>query len=567
MGPVDPPPDQMAEADRSLDQAARTVLWQKLNALTDVPFEYEASGARLASLLRRWLEGQYVRAQSPSPGAVHVLPLESAGYGDRSHLYVLGMDGDTFSAAATASDGLRDGDRQALRDGTPGMVSGDDMRPADEQLWRATQALTCHDGSTTLYTRTFDVEAGEERHPAPLFLQLEATHDPSDTSSPSGFTPEASDVMLQSSDAWLSVTGRRAEAESSHTARDLLSQEHPWIVEGQDAQAARETGTYGEHDGLLALREYPELDLAGGGPVSASRLETLAETPYIYFLRYVLGVAPLDEPALDDDPWLTPLRRGTILHATFEQFMRDMEGPPTLDDAGHLGAVLDAEIETAAQLVAPQSEVEREAARRRLRQDAEVFLRAEIEHSQSFHPLEFELGFGMGPRRREPQDKDLVHLHLSDLRLPLRGRIDRVDRGPEGTLALWDYKTGRADRYDEDDPLESGAHLQWALYAYALEELWDEPVEQSGYFFPTAEEMGTRLSFRPGRYREDVERLVDQLNALARSGSFPMTPDARDASAWRYRGYDRLVHDLAARSRELKLKAYPEDRPLPPGVD
>jgi hypothetical protein len=247
--------------------------------------------------------------------------------------------------------------------------------------------------------------------------------------------------------------------------------------------------------------------------------------------------------------------------------MRDMEGPPTLDDAGHLGAVLDAEIETAAQLVAPQSEVEREAARRRLRQDAEVFLRAEIEHSQSFHPLEFELGFGMGPRRREPQDKDLVHLHLSDLRLPLRGRIDRVDRGPEGTLALWDYKTGRADRYDEDDPLESGAHLQWALYAYALEELWDEPVEQSGYFFPTAEEMGTRLSFRPGRYREDVERLVDQLNALARSGSFPMTPDARDASAWRYRGYDRLVHDLAARSRELKLKAYPEDRPLPPGVD
>ena len=567
VGPVDPPPDEMAEADRSLDQAARTVLWQKLDALTALPFEYEASGKRLASLLRRWLEGQYVRAQSPSPGAVHVLPVESAGYGNRSHLYVLGMDGDTFSAAAGARDGLRDGDRQALRDGTPGMVSAEDMRPADEQLWRATQALSRHAGTTSLYARTFDVEAGEERYPAPLFLQLEAAHGSSDPAPPAGLAPEASDVMLQSSDAWLSVAGRRADDENAPTARDLLAQEHPWIVEGQNAQAARETDTYGAHDGLLAAREYPELDLAGGGPVSASRLETLAETPYVYFLRYVLGVTPLDEPALDDDPWLTPLRRGSILHATFEKFMRELEGALTLDDADRLGEILDAEIETAAQLVAPRSEVEREAARRRLRRDAEVFLRSEIEHTQSFRPQEFELGFGMGPRRRQSQDEDLVHLRLGDQRFPLRGRIDRIDRAPDGGLALWDYKTGSASRYDEDDPLESGAHLQWALYAYALEELWGETVEQSGYFFPTAEEMGTRLAFRPARYREDVERLVDRLNALARSGSFPMTPDARNASAWRYRGYDRLVHDLAARSRTLKQKAYPDDRPRPPGFD
>lgn len=564
-GPVDPPPDEMPEEERSLDQAARTVLWQKLDALTELPFEYSASGARLASLLRRWVEGQYVRAQSPGPGAVHVLPLESAGYGARSHLYVLGMDGDTFSAAATAPDGLRDGDRQAFREGTPDMVAGDDMRPADEHLWRATQALARHEGHTTLYTRTYDVAAGEERHPAPLFLQIEAAHGPSDAQSPAGLAPEASAVMLHAADAWLSVTGSSADEDGGLTARDRLRQEHAWIVEGQEAQAAQAGDAYGAHDGLLAARAYPELDLAGGGPVSASRLETLAETPYIYFLQYVLGVTPLDEPALDDDPWLTPLRRGTILHATFEEFMGDLKRAPTLDDADRLGAVLDEKMEREAQLVAPRSEVEREVARRRLHRDAEVFLRAEVEHTQSFRPLEFELGFGMGPRRRRPQDEPLVHLPLGDLQLPLRGRIDRVDRGPDGTLALWDYKTGRADRYDEDDPLASGAHLQWALYAYALEELRDPPVGQSGYFFPTAEEMGTRLSFRPARYREDVERLVDRLNALARSGSFPMTPKARSASAWRYRGYDRLVHDLAARSRDLKQKDYPDDRPRPPG--
>jgi RecB family exonuclease len=567
MGPVDPPPEALPEAERSLDQAARTVLWQKLDALTELPFDYEATDARLASLLRRWLDGQYVRAQSPQPGAVHVLPLESAGYGDRSHLYVLGMDGDTFSTAAPTPGGLRDADRRALGDGTDGMVAAEDVRPADEALWRATQALARHTGTTSLYARTFDVKSGEERAPAPLFLQLEAAHGtPESDAPPAGLVPEPTDVMLQASDAWLAGTRRRGEA-SEATAREALAREHPWIGDGEAARAARTGDTYGTHDGLLAAGEYPELGLEGGRPVSASRLETLAETPYVYFLRYVLGVEPLNEPALEDEPWLTPLRRGSILHVTFERFMRTLDARPTPDDAGRLDAILHDVLEEEARRVAPRSEVEREAAHRRLRRDAEVFLRAEVEHTQSFEPLKFEFGFGMGPRRRQPGDEALVHLSLGDLRLPLRGRIDRIDRGPDGVLALWDYKTGRSDRYDEDDPLQDGAHLQWALYAYALDELWDEPVEQSGYFFPTAEEMGTRIAFHPAQYRTDVERLVERLNALACSGSFPMTPEAKTASAWRYRGYDRLVHDLDARSRTLKQKGYPEDRPLPPGQE
>ncbi|MFP4227977.1 MAG: PD-(D/E)XK nuclease family protein [Salinivenus sp.] len=566
VGPVDPPPEALPEADRSLDQAARTVLWQKLDALTELPFEYEASGSRLASLLRRWLDQQYVRAQSPRPGAVHVLPLESAGYGDRSHLVVLGMDGETFSAAATAPGALREADRQVLREHTDGMVSAERMTSADEALWRATQALDRHDGAKTLYTRTFDLESGEERYPAPLFLQLEAAHGvSSDPATPAGLVPDPSDVMLQSTDAWLSAARTTAEADRE-IARDRLAQEYPWIIAGEEAQAARAAAVYGEHDGLLPEGNYDALALGQKGPVSASRLETLAETPYVYFLRYVLGVDPLEEPALDDEPWLTPLRRGSILHATFEAFLRDLDAPPVPADEDALFAILDSELEQEFERVAPRSQVEREAAHRRLRQDARVFLRVECQRPSAIEPVALELGFGMGPRRREPQDKPLVHLRLGPLSLPLRGRIDRVDRGPEGSLTIWDYKTGRADRYDEDDPLQDGAHLQWALYAYALETLREGRVERSGYLFPTVEEMGTRISFRPAAYREDVERLVQRLDAMARSGSFPMTPDAPKTSAWRYRGYDRLVHDLRTRARSLKDKAYPEDRPAPPGA-
>ncbi|MFO8098054.1 MAG: PD-(D/E)XK nuclease family protein [Salinibacter sp.] len=564
MSPVDPPPDALSEDDRTLDQAARTVLWQKLDALTALPFDYEASGTRLASLLRRWLDQQYVQAQSPRPGAVHVLPLESAGYGTRSHLAVLGLDGETFSSAAANPGALRKADRQALREHTEGMVSSNRMRPADEALWRATQALDRHTGPKRLYTRTFDLESGEERYPAPLFLQLEAAHGASSHEpAPAGLVPTPSDVMLQSMDAWLSAT-RTPAADGETEARERLAREYPWIIQGEAAQAARDGAEYGEHDGLLPNGAYPRLALGHNGPVSASRLETLAETPYVYFLRYVLGVDPLEEPALDDAPWLTPLRRGSILHATFERFLRGRDAPPERDDEEQLVAILDEELEAEIERVAPRSQVEREAARRRLQQDARVFFRVECQRSPAVEPVELELGFGMGPRRRTPQDEGLVHLPLGALTLPLRGRIDRVDREPDGTLTIWDYKTGSASRYDEDDPLQDGAHLQWALYAYALETLREAPVERSGYFFPTAKEMGTRISFRPAAYRDAVERLVERLDDMARSGSFPMTPDAPKTSAWRYQGYDRLVHDLRGRARTLKGKTYPDARPEPP---
>jgi len=567
-GPTDKPPDDLPEEDRTLDQAARVVLWQKLDTLTELPFSYTAPLSRAAALLRRWVEGRYVRAQHPQPGAVHVVPLESAGYGDRSNLYVVGMDGESFSAAEVEKGMLRESDRESLR----GTERGALLRianPADETLWRATRALRRQSGAVALYSRTYDVESGEERYPSPLFLRLEAEVGESEPEAPPvGLVPDTHDLPLRDADAWVATRRQRSEGAGGQTARTTLRRVYPWIITGEAARREREGETYGEHDGLLPVEEAADLDLFGGDPVSASRLETLAETPYVYFLEYVLGIEPLDEPALEDEPWLTPLRRGSILHETFEHFMRGLDGRrPSPQDADTLRALLDERIDEATARVAPRSQVEEEAARRQLRRDAMVFLRAEIDHTRAYDPEGFEVGFGMGPRRRQPQDEGRVSLTIGPRQLPLRGRIDRIDRSPSGGLAIWDYKTGRASSYEEDDPLQEGAHLQWALYAYALQSLRGESVDESGYFFPTAAEMGTRLSFRPAAYRDEVEGLIERLGALARSGSFPMTPHLPDATAWRYRGYERLVHDLRTRARVLKDKAYPDDRPAPPFLD
>ncbi len=582
LGPIDPPPEDKPEAERTLDEAARTVLWQRVNRLAHLPVDLDASGPRLAALLRRWLEGQYVRAEHPRPGTAHVVPLESAGYGGRSHLYVVGMDGDTLSTAAVEDALLRDADRRALSESLEGVLPERRSAPEEAQ-WRHERALARHAGPLSLYSRIYDIDSGEERYPSPLFLRLEeeAPADGPPESAPAasdraeGFLPASGRLRLSDTEAWLAAYRDRAgDTSAGETARTELTARYPWIRHGDGARQARQADQYTAHDGLLGNGEYPELDFLRedyeGPPMSAGRLETFAETPYLYFLKYVLGVEPLDEPALDDEPWLNALRRGSLLHATFEAFMTTLEERGERPGPEHeplLEEVLTQELEAETEKVAPPSAVVEEAAHRQLLEDALVFLRSEADHCQTHAPLYHEIGFGYGPYRRDQDDFGEVTLTVDGHTVPLRGRIDRVDRRPDGTLAVWDYKTGSTSSYDEGAPLKDGAQLQWALYAYALEELEGEDVRRSGYYFPTVTEMGTRLAFDPAHHRTTVERCLAQLARLAASGSFPMHRKARYRNAWQYRGYDRIFRDLAARSRALGQKTYPDDRPAPPSFD
>ncbi|WP_251954547.1 PD-(D/E)XK nuclease family protein [Salinibacter ruber] len=575
------------EEEKQLGQIALQVLMgTTLPELTNAPVASLGGGdvpaSRMARFARKQIEEQYVGAQQPTPGAAHVLPLESAGFTGRSHLVVVGLDSDTASASALDGSLLSEGDREAFHAGRDTPLP-EPRAAGEEQAWRFRTALQRHRGPKALIAMQFDPDGGEERSASSLYLEwkarIEAEMDNPLAEPLEGLRPPASadedgPLLLSDDEAWLAAT-RPATASGDASARDRLLAGFPWIRRGEHARAQRRSEQYTAFDGLLP-DEHPELDFLDtrydGPPLSAARLQTLAEAPYAYFVKYVLGARPLDEPALEDEPWLTPLRKGSVLHRTYEQFMRKADWPLTEGDRsaflGALTAVIDEEIAQ----VHPGSDAAEAEVRRRLREEALLFFESERRRGGDVTPLLHEWGFGYGHRRRrereEQKDAGRFALQLSEGdRLRLRGRIDRVDRRrADGTLAVWDYKTGSQSSFSRAAPLKHGEKLQWALYAFVLEQHRDEPVAESGYFFTSEKEMGTRLRFRPDEVvREELEEVLRTLASLARTGSFPMRPDADDHRPWKWGDYDRLVSDLDARTDQLSAKEdhYPGDRPHP----
>lgn len=552
------------EEERSADEVARNRLIERLQAIDERDDDLRLSPRRLARRMKTWLGlSPYVRARRPQPGRAHVVPLESAGYADRDHLYVVGLDASSTRAAAPDDPLLSDEEREALSDPTRPLPLRRDQ--ADAEAWRTRHALARHAGSLTLSASTHDLATDEDLFEAPLYLRLkeadQAARDVECDAEDPAVThhPLAADAatLLSDLDGWT----RRAPP-SPEILDDAYTSRFPWIQEGLEAAEARASETYTPYDGLLSPRSYPGLDpLSRSRPVSAGQLETYAQAPYAYFLRHVLEVAPREEPALDDVAWLDARGRGGVLHDTFKRFMAALDRRPTWNDASRLREVFDTVIEEKRADLPPPNEVVFASTRRQLWTDAALFLRAEAARPDDHTPHAFEVGFGYPPHRRADGDyEDAPLLSFDDFSFTLRGRIDRVDQLDDGSFGLWDYKTGSSRRYDEADLL-GDHHLQWALYAYAFEALENETVSVAGYFFTSADEMGKRISASPDAHRRDVAATLKQASDGITAGAFPVT----DADDLRY-SFDLLFHDDGERRKQLTAKTWPDDRPAPPAL-
>jgi RecB family exonuclease len=157
-----------------------------------------------------------------------------------------------------------------------------------------------------------------------------------------------------------------------------------------------------------------------------------------------------------------------------------------------------------------------------------------------------------------------VELELSGI--PLRGRIDRIDRHDDG-LVVMDYKTGGGSS-DGTKAIELGKNLQLGLYALAVRKVLGEEVitaqyvkldevgvnRNSGFLFsswnkgkkadPVERPISTARSNSKSLFTTDPEQIwailqkkVDQMAERIRVGDYSAKPaDAQDCAQCRHRG-------------------------------
>lgn len=530
-----------------LDRAAPTSLYERLQDIATAVGTATGPCARLASMLQQMVEGHNVEASAARPGALHVAPLNRAGYTGRPHCYVVGLDEASFPAPPSSDPVLLDAERAVLDGVTP------PQNRIGTSEWHLARVLGAAPDTVTLCARTYSLTEDAPVFPAPLVQQAadQLGYD-EDAGAPVpafDLIPAPTDLALDATEALLAV--RHADGFA-----DAVQAEAPWLVQGEHARGQRASAAFTRFDGLSG-RPAPDHALGDGQTsVSASRLETLAACPFRYFLKHVLKVEPPDTPEDDPTRWLDPLQFGQLLHELYHTFMDRIDGGVTSRDAhaDTLSTLLEQKIEAYRARIPVQHEAAFRADRQRLERAARVFLAAEARQSDA-EPVAFEVSFGQGvpvpPHRPSPIKVKLT----GDVHLQLEGRIDRVDRLPNGDYAIWDYKTGSMYAYDEQDLGADGQRLQWALYAYAFEEMLaeegaDGSVARSGYFFANGRAYGQRLASSPPP-REAVGTQLAPLLELAAQGAFPHVQKRRGACAFcDYRricaGESKTARDVAA---------------------
>ncbi len=318
----------------------------------------------------------------------------------------------------------------------------------------------------------------------------------------------------------------------------------PGLARGITAITARRSGAFTVWDGNLADRAVPSP--GQGTVVSATRLEKWAGCPFRYFLGSVLGLGERDTPEQLDQ--VSPLERGSLLHAVLEQFIGEaLESPPapheawTAAHAARLHAIAD-ELFAAAEArgaTGPAVRWRREQVDLRAVLDRFLVEDSASRARRGTTPHAVEYAFGAG-------DEPPLEVRLPNGRVLLfRGFIDRVDRTAAGSSVVLDYKSGKHERYAGlvDDPVGAGTKLQLPIYALAVAAATGAPAESAHYWFiESGRWVGYALDAdRLARFHDVLGAITDGISAgmfLAHPGAYNSFYGTHDDC--QYCEFDRL---------------------------
>ena len=392
-----------------------------------------------------------------------------------------------------------------------------------------------------------DARTGRERMPSLFFVAAAAAREGRSVGAAdldaivAEDAPEKSDLELALDRSERDRLRVRAGGEEAARA---IAAGSPFFLQSRLSARARWSNRLTAYDGLvafaprdgataaLAAEVSKKLDpVTAPWPISASRLAVFARCGFQYLLECVLRLEAVEEP--EERRRLDPLERGSLFHETAERFLRERRdrGELPLRDSpalsGRLDEIAEERLEALVAKNPPRFTALWEKERARFKAGMRDWLRREIETGHRATPAHFELAFGVAREAApgEPHLRDPLAIELGDGRtLRVSGKIDRIDRRPEGTLVLRDYKTGRAPR-DDGGIFRGGRQLQIPFYILAAARIFpDTPVVEA---FLDYVDGGRPVVLDPAAVRSDSFRalLRGLVDAIAR-GHFVQEPTA-----------------------------------------
>ncbi len=250
---------------------------------------------------------------------------------------------------------------------------------------------------------------------------------------------------------------------------------------------------------------------------SASALEELARCPYRYFLRRVVRLDPPEEP--EEALALSPAELGEIAHDILRRLGRDVAAGKGWGD-----------IEAAA-----RSEVERFARENPTGLPGLFRIRCRgVERDVARLAAWERKRAAERPGWWIDRVEEAFSLPSTPLLPALRGRVDRIDRGPAGEARVIDYKYRDPARGEiPPDWIRHGLSHQVPVYLAFAASLSPAPSAVSAAFYFLRNDFGLEEAPAWDEIREEWTAALAGWLSLAAAGAFPPLPHHRFTSAGR----------------------------------
>ncbi|MBW4580333.1 MAG: PD-(D/E)XK nuclease family protein [Tildeniella nuda ZEHNDER 1965/U140] len=414
------------------------------------------------------------------------------------YLFVLGMAEETLPAPVRNDCVLDFHERKALRHiGIPLELASEAARQEALLFYYLLQTIT----EAVVFSYA-SLNGRQEQLPSPYLAQL-------------GLKAIAPPEMpIASLEALQKLSLRRATHPEDVVLQNAI---HAWTVECRRESSA----TQDEYDGVTGMPiDYRDRIF------SVSQLTKLGLCPFQWFADKVLK---LGEPEESEDD-LSPSRRGNLYHKVLELVFKELQTNPqqSLQDP----ALLEAQFQSVEQAMKLT--------------DLPLWAVRRIEHLQTLQRVLNEPNFfpdGAEAIALEAKFEGIWH----DLKLT--GRVDRIDRTPQG-LVLIDYKTGSSPPKGVSDANGKACiDLQLPLYQQvAAPALFPAATVATSYYYSLTK---TKKLSKALPSEQELADVADRCKAHLNHGHFPVQPDVGGV-ACQYCAFDLVCRQGSRLSRKAR---------------